>query len=382
MSHIENNIKYFNLSIGNISKTNAGNPYGWDKTTASIDANLTDSLLDDPSSVYMSVQRFSIPLINIPLSISTIQTNQPDINKTIYSFNITIDNTYTSGQQFIQHKTGYEPDSFPSSPVGPTQDFSSSYYYVYTITQLLSMWNECLLRCFNAVNAVAPVPKRLTNPPFFYYSNGLICLYAPKLDNYISGSSSLSSVGTKLWFNNSMYQYVNTMNYYGVNDNDLTGKDNYFIFDSYLSGADEKIINGITYNTMCETSTGVAYYSFLKSIVISTNMNIKSEVYFNSDRNVPVSNLNYNSILTDFMPDVSKIGGESTLYIYNAPSISSRLFEFQQTTPLKNISFQINITDKFDNMYKLYNYKNVIPATIKIGFFKKSLFNGNNILTK
>ena len=382
MSNTESSIKYFNLSIGNIDKENAGLPYDWDKASAGLDANLTDALLENPSQYFMSVQRFSIPLLNIPLSISTIQTSQPDINKTIFSFNIVIDNIYSSGQQFIQHQPGYLPDTLPVSPVGPVQDFSSSYYYVYSINQLLRMWNECLVRCFNAVNLVAPVPKRLTNIPFFYYKNGLINLYAPKLDNYVNGSSSLTALGPKIYLNNSMYQYVSTMNYYNVTDNNLSGLDNYFIFDAYLNGADEQTIGAITYNTMTETSTGISYYSFLKSIVISTNMNIRSETYFNTNANIPISNLNYNSILTDFLPDVSRVGSEQVYYVYNAPSISTRLFEFQQTTPLKNISFQINITDKYDNMYPLYNYKNVIPATIKIGFFKKSLFNGNNILTK
>jgi hypothetical protein len=361
-------INYFNISIGNCNPATAGQAYNYTTTEATVDAYLTEDIIDNPSDYYLSVQRFSIPLLNIPVSISSVQTNQPDINKTIFSFTMT-NGAFSSGQIFIQHIPGYFESNPPPSPVGNLQDFTSNYYYIYSYQQLLSIWNSSLLTAFNALNAVLPVPSRLVNPPFFYFSNGLISLYVPKVDNYINGT-------TKIYFNNNFYQFVNNLYYYNVADNSITGQDNYFLFNDY-KGTDEKIINGITYNTQTESSTGTAYFSFLKSIVIATTMNVKYESYFINNSNIKSpSNINYSSILTDFLPDVSSIGGSNTLYIFNATSILSRLFEFEQKTPLKIINLSILITDKYDNVYPLYNYKNIAPASIKIGFFKKTLIRG------
>jgi hypothetical protein len=127
---------------------------------------------------------------------------------------------------------------------------------------------------------------------------------------------------------------------------------------------------------------GFGYYSYLKTIQITTSMSVISEQYFVNDDS-GLQNTNYINVLTDFLPDLSvqgNCGASVQNFIFNASSLY-RIFQFNQQHPLTQITLNINILDKYNNLYPLQLDKGQV-ANFKIMFIKKSVYSGMSKMLK
>ena len=370
----EPDIFYHNLSIVN-PQQNISNK----QVFAEISANNNIPICQNPDDYYCSIIRFQVAGFNIPTINFLIQTPVLDINLGIYSFTVG-DNTVNGNQTYVNFipQVPIPPQEMPK--VGTKlQDFSTYYYFLYDYTYFITLLNTALASAVASYNTLSGASATI---PFFYYDppTQLITLYADKTfyDNSLANP-------IKIYFNKPLSNYFNGLAYnhlsYSVN-NALSGLDNVFIIKDFY-GLNETYIpptatTGINYLKTTAQFNSYGYWSFLKSILITTNMNVVSESFYVNNP-TEFQNTEYLNVLTDFLPDLGVSNGagvSSQIYIYNAPSLY-RIFEFKQKTPLYNISLNVGFTDTSGNYYPL-DLEGGTECSFKLMFIKKSVYQTQN----
>jgi len=134
-------------------------------------------------------------------------------------------------------------------------------------------------------------------------------------------------------------------------------------------------INGTNYIRLTQQYNGFSYWNMLRNISVSTSMPVVQEGYFiGSDNNRLGQNVILQSTLTDYLQDLdpgASAGVAGGQFIYNASSLW-RLFCFNNSNPLYNISASIYFTDKNNNVWPLTLFSGQ-DISIKFMFIKKHL---------
>jgi len=372
---------YYNIQISNINKTNSGKITGADalQSQSQIQSNNTLPILTVPEDYVGSIVRFAVPCFNIPLIQFIVQTpitSPTDINKGIYSFTLEYNGTFSS-QTFYTFIPQVENITPPNNP-SQFQDFSSEYYFLYNYGEWIQFQNTALNTAFLELQTLVAPALATVDPPFFNYDpiTQLISLYVDKL----FFDQNLTTPIIKIYFNNVSEQYFNGFIFNDVAVGSANGVDSYFKIRNF-NGINISPVNNALI-VFSQEFVSLGYLSPLKNIVISTNMNIVSEIFFISNASA-LQNSAYLNVLTDFIPDLSngqEAGVGSKIFIYNAPSLF-RVFDFVDKHPLYSIGLTINWTDTLGNVYPLTLSKGTV-ASIKMMFIKKSFYSkikGGNI---
>jgi hypothetical protein len=377
-------IFYYNLSIGNNDLEEAGSTAG-SKLIAKINEKSTITICENPSEYYCSVIRFSIAGFNIPVAYPLIQIGEngviDDINETVYSFTLSSGN-FNSDQTFVRFIPEYDFDDTDIPKTGTKTQTFNDYYSLFSYTSLINMWNIALKTATNNLNTKAGLTL---TPPYFFYdaTTQLISLYTIKgeFESYFEDGTETTrgiffNTPFETFFNGARAKYIRPTN----PDEIIYGKSNMFLIqnlknNTVLQNNEDFIRTTFDYNSF-------GYYNFLKSIVVSTNMNVESETFsinsISQYQNQTYTNLQYINVLTDFIPNLSNDNSAGTaqqIFVYDAPSLY-RVFEFKQTTPLYQISLDINMVDNYNNIYPMI-LDNGISCHFKLMFIKKELYKNN-----
>lgn len=366
-------VVYYNITIETENITTSGKIYGeYAKSTdATITAQNNAPVLENPDQYYGSVVRFSVPCFTIPTIAFTVQTpiiTAEDINKGIGSFTMTY-KTSTSIQSFhiFQPQVlGVSPPSYPSI----YQNFGTYYYFLYNYTWLMNIWNEALKVAFIDLQNLEPEIAS-AGCPFFYYDpvTQFISLYA---DNAFFNQSLANPIN--IYFNNISQQYYNGLMYNEISVGSANGCDALFVLQSQ-NELNLQTINNIECLVSSQEWVSLAYLSPLKNIVITSSMNVVSEVFYVNNPS-SIQNNQYVNVITDFVPDLSgstEAGVGTKVFIYNASSLY-RVFQFRDLNPLYAINMGIQWVDQLGNFYPLSLVKGT-TATMKIMFIKKTVYN-------
>jgi len=362
-----NDVLYYNLTITGISPQNSGLIYG-DKQfpiNASVVTSQNIPILEKPEDYYGSVVRMSVACASLPIIQFLIQTPVNDINLGIYSFTLK-NNSFTSAQTFMR----FTPERFfPATtvpPTGtPTQTFNN-YYFLYDYTILMDIMNTALASAVASFNSLAGTSISV---PFFNYNadTGRFSLYAESATYDQNGNAD----PVIIYFNGATENYMQAIPYFTTNYGHLQGLDSYIRITNG-QGLNVKTINDIVYTVVPQQYISLTYMSYLKSIILGTQMNIVTEGSYINDPVSLQSSINV-GILTDFQPDISvpQAGISSSIFIYNAPSLY-RIFQFKQNSPLYSLSTNVYFTDTLDNIYPLSLPKGT-SINIKFMFIKKNM---------
>ena len=362
-------VVYYNLTIGNNDPTTQGTlTYGDIPTQITALNNIP--IIQNPDDYYASIIRFQIPALTLPLANIAIQTPVANINKTIFSFAITdTAGTPNATQTFVEWSPQIILPSSLIPPVGTPLQTKSEYYLCYSYNWFIDLWNKALATaCSLYTSAIAKVP-------FFAYDSAtqLISLYADP--TIFTGTSAL-----KIWINNSFLTYFVGYEKVNVNQNDINnpnGLDNYLVIRDNLVNEVKLGATPTTYVKNDFEFSAYGYWNFLKNIIITTTMNVNSEVIYNSNQSA-IQSVQYINILEDYYPDLalqSGAGVSSQLFTYNAPSLY-RIFTFNQKTPLYKVDLGVNVVDTYGNIFPLLLPKGQL-ANFKIMFIKKDIYVGN-----
>lgn len=380
---------YYNLTLQTENPLNSGDiiqsPSNPSFRTAETTANNNIPIVHDPSQYYCSVVRMAIPGEAIPLVQFLVQT--PIVggafNKGVYGFTMSYDTT-VSTQYFVEYEPQNITRDVPIPPSDSLQQQFGLYYFIYTYQHICYLLNRTLSLALadlkiRAGGSGSPIAG--AKDPFFYYNpqNQRIELYA---DNYFNiDNPSAGDHPLIIWFNEPCYVFFPQMDY-RIYDLDAARFASFTIKSRGLNvtwlpptppggsvppGQTEYIVNS-------QELVSTSYMSPLRSILVTTTMNIRPESFNLSIPHNDQSgsqNTGFTNVLTDYLPDISQPSAGITSYkfIYNAESLY-RIFEFYQKDPLYTINANILWTDNLGNQYPLLLSKGQ-TASLKFMFIKK-----------
>lgn len=345
----------------------------------------TDIVLQDPTKYYGSIMRFSIPAINIPISIWPILKFQPDINKSIYSFSMVY------GENVVQEYINYFPTNstatIPQSPVGKNQDNSSGYYFVYDYQHIVDMFNGALTVCLNNLKVLASPDLDNAVVPFFIWneSSSTVSLYCPLSSDPSYDTAQENHIS--IYFNNALVPLMQGFYYNSLGYVSPSGLDNLLLIrnNNNVNVVEVKNPDGSEsefYINYQMQYSAIDYWNDFQSLLLTTSMRITKEYSIpignNDGGNQTAQQNNYSiAMLSDYVVDtVNSAGGQSARFVYNAVT-PYRLFEFTSSTPLKNFDLTLFWVDNNNNTYPLM-ITTGLQCSFKFIFIKKSIYKMGN----
>lgn len=391
----EDNV-YLNIVInGNVPNYNPTNsnppsivlpPTGEGGTPAEYKVVRTSPIIEDPSKYYCSVVRFVVPLQLLPLFIMPIIPNQSNPNLTPLIFGMEVGSPISLLPAVLSQRLLYVADNNETAPLQNQQtQVITPYYYVYTYTKMITLFNDTLNSLWTQVipgliapnNTLAALYPNTDKPFFFYDSNTqLVKLVVPHI--FVPSSGSPDSGSVKLFINNACLQYLESFPFFFYGYNQPSGRDFDFVFENtanfyyptpgIVNNTPPPISKYFTYGQEYNT---LYYWTSVRSLVFtSQTLPILNEI-------VPGTNNSgdYTSfpILTDFIISSDTAGQSRSIAVYN-PTAQYRLISLSGNYPINSVDIKIYWKDQLGNLYPLYLQQNT-QASIKIGFFKKTMYN-------
>lgn len=382
-------IVYYNVEILNPNSQNNSIYTPFTKTyPAQVVATNNIPIVDNPSDYYMTILSASIPLRQVPLFQILIQTpiNSPaDINTTIYSVGLQYRQQdglvlAQSSQEFLIYSPRNNTTPPPYVYPAPVQLYTD-YYFCYQVQQITDMMNEAMANALISLKTDPNAgPISAANPPYINYdaTTQLLTIYTE--EQYYNQDSSGNYIA--LYCNSLADPLFSGFPKVSVGNGTPSGFDRKFIIKSYngLNVADGTIATTQNY-------TNYGYWSFLKKIIVGTNMNVNSEIFYvnqtlQQQKNTIASggqtfqNQDYVNVLYSFLPDLSQLAGElsaaSKIQLYNAPTNMYHPVTFNQKTPLYEVSVNVYVQDKFGNSFLLPLSVND-ACDFKLQFIRKDL---------
>ena len=132
--------------------------------------------LKNPEDYFASILRFQLDTPSLPVFIPDIEPNQADVNKTIYQISLEY-GLLSSGVVNVMYTPTDFYNTFPTSPVGNTQE-NTTYYYVYNYQHFIKNINTAFQTAFTALSGAGALPT--THAPALVFDSqskkiSLIC---------------------------------------------------------------------------------------------------------------------------------------------------------------------------------------------------------------
>lgn len=380
----------------------------------------TTTLVPCASDYYCSIVRFTIPLDQIPLLIMPIlpgcdtygvpPANPRNItpfiigiryNGVTYTQNIGANNFAPFQPNLSQNMIFVTPDPsvekvFQTSLA--TDKISVQYQGIYSYEVFLNMINVSLALAYAAFQAANPgAPQAVANvAPFFIFdpATQLISLITHISWASLPNQFVLDPPGVaRVCFNFELSVYLQGFNTITANDNvpTIPNNDSQIVVQNYgNNGYPTNVYPAIpTFLATSQDYNIISNWNSLRKLLITTNtLPIRSEAV--PTDNLPFidpltgvvtdlitgditgSNSSSKPIISDFVPQLTTAGDSRSIAYYN-PIAQYRLVDMNQDIPIQKIDLKIYWEDKDNNIYPLrigkYN-----QASIKLGFFKKSLY--------
>lgn len=363
----------------------------------------TVSIIPKCSDYYCSVVRFSIPLSHVPVQIVDIlpgcDTYGPPFpvtprnitpyiigvryNGVTYTQNIAANDFTGVGGPNLSANMIFQPTNFTVPPVFQTslttQKIDQDYNGAFTYTEIIEMINNALAAAFAVFVAANPgAPQAATTAPFFIFepTTELFSLIAPITwaTTYAQAFPDPTPTTARVCMNNSLETLLTGFRHIDTIDNtpNPSNENEFLIEDLGFNGYPLNTYPATpTFLRMTQDYTMIPYWVSLRSIVITTNtLPIVAEAIPTGDINTGTASSR--PIITDFVPSISRAMDARSVAYYN-PSAQYRLADLQQDAPLQKIDLKVYWVDQFNNLFPLRINK-FEQATIKLGFFKKSLY--------
>lgn len=331
-------------------------------------------ILQRPSDYNLAVARFDLETITLPIFIPQIQTNQADVNKTVYQ--ITLEYAGSIGQAYVSYFPQDLAAPVPASPVGDTQDTSSSYYYTYSFNAWIYMINKAFETAYNnLVAAHAPTPLPSALQPFLLWDDAsqqaVLCAD-------INGYNELG-VGNyiKIFFNSPLWTLFSSFEALYEGTNPLFAGENYRlrIYDQF--GTNSLVVPLGTFLQNFQEYSTVSLWNPIQSLVFTTGtlpilptLTSKPQIY-NSGNTLLQANSNaISNIITDFEIAVREQNGYRPS-VYYSPVIY-KLFDLFGENSFNVVQISVYWKDAYANLHRFY-LGTGCSANIKLLFRKKAV---------
>lgn len=332
----------------------------------SFDEIRQNAILSNPSDYYLSIVRFQVNTVALPLFIPQVLLGQGDPNELIY--NVRIENNLGTIQG--NKNLYYDPQDLslpaPSSArvlAGDLSLYNDPYYYQQNYIDFIRLFNNALQNASSNYVANGGVLPN-TNYPFLTWDS-----ITEKATFYINSGW----VGVlNIHMNAPLYTLFSSLPVKKITENKYRISN-----ETQAQNTNRVTINTFTWNAVPQEFSTVSIWSPVKSIVFTSsllpvNASLSGDpVVFGvgSLKLTTGNNNNITSILTDFTADSYNATVQYT------PSAEYRLFDLIQNSPLASVGLQAFWKDRFSNLIPLL-LPSGCSASIKILFRKKSFNEG------
>lgn len=325
------------------------------------------AIVEHPNDFYLSVISYTLNGFGLPIFQSKIETNQPDINKTVYKVRLEyLGFTAERNVNFIPQRYDLTP---PLSPVGDTQT-PTEYYFLYDFESTLFMFNTCIKDTLSDLNALITLPT--TEAPFIVYSatNKLFSIVA-EIASYDNGNPN----PIKIYFNEELFHlfYGLPSNQYIINNKRyyqllfLDQENNYY-------NPQDKIASSppLFYKNNQSFSSALAWNPLKSLIFESYDLPIRSEIIPSIGNQSGSTGSSLRKILIDHELIYDDISYDyRSVYSYNSNG-DNRLIDLQGSSPLTQITVIVYWVDIFGTRYTfpLSTYQS---SSLRLVFRRKNL---------
>jgi hypothetical protein len=381
---------YLNSIINNdlLSDTGASHLY-YDVTVfnnsasgAPIDLQFTESrtapFLQDPAQYYVSIIRFHLDTVpsSLPLFIPQIQTGQSDPDLTVYSF--TLKYKTFEKQTYVKFAPQNEYSPTPSAPT-LKQDLTSEYYFMYSFSSVIDMFNDTLSSCFDDLKTLVEAGSD-TLPteycPWIQYdpSSSSLIFNCDKLGYDVTLTNPIG-----VYFNTPMANLFASFQMSNLGFTSVTNGKNYKLI--IRNDFETNVLELPNYNAIqvYEEYPAVSGWSPIKSVIFtSSSLPVESTIVgvpkqfgsTGSSVNTTSSNMSL-PIITDF--SISSTNGKDYFPAIDYVATGNyRMIDMFGHNSQSQLQLSVYWSDHFNNIYPL-KMASQTSCDIKILFRKKSL---------
>jgi hypothetical protein len=369
---------------------------------------LDQVLVSNPKLYDLAITRFTISSQAIPMWIVPVQLNQPNVNLTPYSIQLSYSspsgNTSSTGDIYLVWSNEISEPYLNGENI-KVQPLDSGYYFSYNRQDFVSMFNNAMENALNTLMTIFitqhpldPNPPALItqfngnqpNPlfPFLSWNSSL-----NKFQMYFNLTVFSGANPIKVFVNNLLFpliQFPSANKFYNrpvdvpfAYQIDISKDDNYYTPTFYNAFPDiPKYPFVVVYSD--HDTTGV--FSPLRSIMISSNtLPTQGEIMQPSTSPFSIANPSSTNqpssikIVSDFEPDLFSTNQINRDFIqYNQSINNSRLISFQNyNVAIKQIDVAVYWSDWNNNVYPIYLYAGC-SFDIKLALVPKSYVRSDN----
>jgi len=335
----------------------------------------TIPILDRPKDYYLTISRFTVPVLDTPLLMCPIAgtgyvgVGPPPPAIDVTPFTVTLTYSGTDFQQTLVWVTRNPTAPVPTTP-GAIDVYHPYYYAMYTYDHFVEMVNIAFTNAFNSLKASFPgappteAPYIIYNPETELFS--LVCQYL-----YV-GAGTID-----IFVNDELLTYLGNIDGTFHGRNTTAGKDFEFTIIDNDNGYAKPggtipipPLNPTYLQFEQEYPSLDVFNSFFDLIFTTGTLPIVREwTQTNDPQNLEPTQI---SLITDFQPLLSEAGDIRSAIAYY-PSGPYRLINLTGNTPLRNFDIKLWWKDKQGRLYPLtIPYKQTV--SIKFLFIKKSTF--------
>ena len=330
-------------------------------------------IIQNCSEYYVSIIRFHLDTLNLPVFIPQIQLGQNDVNLSIYSF------TMNKGSAIHRQYLEFVPQNTTApAPKAPTtqMDLSTDYYNIQSFQWLVDLLNDTLDSCYTGFiaaleNADETAPAA-ANIPFFMYdpsSSELIL----NVDVQSFGAAEDPCV---IYCNTPMRNLLSGFNMSINSYTDADGQNFKFIVENRFNTNLLQISDTYSAIQCYQEYNSTSTWAVVSSIVLTTTMPIVPTIQgipqvFGNQTTMTNNSANFSvNVISDF--EVSLNSGKEWLPSVNyIPSIY-RLIPMTSNNPLHEVNITAYWRDIYSNLHEFKIGSNS-NCNIKLMFRRKFL---------
>ena len=331
----------------------------------SFDEIRQNAILSNPSDYFLSIVRFQVNTVALPVLVPQVILGQADINELIY--NITITGGAVSGNANLT----YDPQDYtvaqPTSArvlAGDISLYNDPYYYQQNYLDFIRLVNNAFINASSDfVNNGGVLPD--ANIPFMRWDN-----ITSTATLYLADSWQVE--GIQIVFNAPLYTLFSSLPAIKLTQNQ-------YQISTQVQPQNINIVtvNSIVWIIVPQEYSTVSIWSPVKSIVFTSsllpvNASLSGDPVVFGVGSLKLNSGNNNNItgvLTDFTAD------NYNATVQYTPSAEYRLFDLIQNSPLASVGLQAFWKDRFSNLNP-FLLPSGCSASIKILFRKKSFNEG------
>lgn len=351
--------------------------------------NRSIAFLENPSAYEMSILRFQVDCANAPVFIPSIEPNQPDPNRTIYSITMeySVSGQVVVHQEFLQFNPQDKSLSVPPAPsktFNKQPDLSTGYYNVYNYEFFIYNVNTTMTSCYNnlkaKVLAVNPMVAFPPNRPFMTWDTVQNIAVITAESQFYDESPQNPTPIIRIYMNPPMYNLFSSfpMVFFGFEG--VTFGRNFLLGLVNIGTLNQVTItvpySNISYNAIqtFQEYSSINAWSPIQAIVFTSNTlpvqptNVSPPVVLSNNQvaTTPSNNSATANIITDL---VTNSGQYSPSVLYT-PTAQYRMISLFGNSPLTNLDLQIYYRLR-DGSLSPFILSSGGSVSLKLGFFLK-----------